>query len=212
MTEKIIGIAVLIVLAIFMSLLLILPAGCNEAKKKLYSDPNIAVQDLTLGQRDNVIAYKNAEIELAAKEKVLADLRAFRIQMLWLVLGAGVIAIFWKPAIGIPLAVLFGAMIGFAQALMDYSLYIGWASMGLGALMVSYVIWLKHDALFLTGKALKEVVDGNQLFKKIIEGTAPVNEGGKYMTVETFKSAQKDVQSPITTKLVSAIRKGLPNK
>lgn len=201
---KIVGWAVIAGLLLLCGLWL---AGCKDSNTRDYSDPNIAVQDLTLSQRDNVIAYKNAQIELANKEKALADLRAFRIQMLWAVLGAGAIAIFWKPAIGIPLALLFSFMISYAEALTKYNIEIGWVSMGLGALMVGYVIWLNHDKLFVTAKALKEVVTGNEDAKKttVITGIVPT------FVEDVIRETQKAVQSPATTKLVSAIRAELPS-
>lgn len=205
---KIVGWAVIVGLLVLCALWL---AGCSQNAKP-YSDPNKDVYALTGEEIDTIFDYKHEELELANKEKALADLRAFRTQMLWAVLGAIVIAAFWSPKIGIPLVASFGFMIGFAQSLMDYSQYIGWASMVLGALMVGYVIWLNHDKWFVTAKALEEVVTGAENFKIVVGKGA--DEGSVAATViGEFKATQIESQkSPATTKLVSAIRKELlPN-
>ena len=127
--------------------------------------------------------------------------------MLWCVLGAGALAIFLSPKTGISLAVLFGAMIGFAQNLMTYSVEIGWASMALGAMMVAYVLWINRTKLFTVKTALKEVVIGNEVFKNVSKTDLPTEA-----TLEAFKTAQIGAQkSPATTELVSAIRNELSN-
>jgi len=159
-------------------------SGCNEAAKKPYSDPNKPVYTLTEEEVNTIFDYKNAEADLAAKEKVLADLRAFRIQMVWAVLGAGALAIFLSPKIGISLVVLFGAMIGFAEALMKYSVEIGWASMGLGALMLAYVLWINRKKLFFAEKVVTAVVAGNEKFK----AATPLDQQ------DIFKAAQNEAQ------------------
>lgn len=214
----------MLILAILCTIVIvILITGCNNQSQKPYSDPNVDVYTLTGEQIDTIFDYKNSEAELAAKEKALADLRAFRIQMLWAVLGAGVLAIFWKPTIGIPLAVLCAFMMGFAQALMTYSVYIGWVSMGLSVLMVGYVIWLKHDELFAMTKkasvatvALKEVVTGVENAKS--GATVTIQTGDNQGMIKSVKDIIGDAQieaqkTPATTELVSAIRKDLlPNK
>ena len=163
-------------------------SGCNEAAKKPYSDPNKPVYTLTEEEVNTIFDYKNAEADLAAKEKVLADLRAFRIQMVWAVLGAGALAIFLSPKIGISLVVLFGAMIGFAEALMKYSVEIGWASMGLGALMLAYVLWINRKKLFFAEKVVTAVVAGNEAFKET------VIQSGSASVVDAFKVAQNTAQ------------------
>jgi len=179
--------------------IILITTGCNGgkgSKSKDFSEPNTPVEKLTKDEIRSTFDYKNAEAELAAKEKTLKWLSWFRGMMVFGIFGCGVASILGQSKYGIPGAILCAIMFGIAVALNDYWELIGFVSLGLGVAVGGFAVWRHRKTLFTTQNALSQVVSGVEALKAVVPSA-------------TVNSAMKTLQSAETTKLVKKIKETL---